>query len=145
MAIVGLDAKLYHNTGTYGSPVWAEIDKARDVTTSMEAGEADVSSRSSGGWRETLQTLKDASIEFDLVWDTAAEGFTELRDSLLNGVDIEMLVLDGLSTATGKEGLRATFRVFNFSRNEPLEDAVTASVSMKVAPSSNNPAWYTVV
>ena len=39
---LGLDAKLYHNTGSYGAPVWSEISNVRDLTLSLEDGEADV-------------------------------------------------------------------------------------------------------
>ena len=37
---LGVDAKLYVNTGTFAAPVWSELTNARDVTVPLEASEA---------------------------------------------------------------------------------------------------------
>ena len=82
MAIrLGLDAKLYRNTGTIGSNLWSVVDNVRDVTLNLETGEADVTTRGNDGWRATVGTLKDAGIEFEMVWDTADAGFTAIKDA----------------------------------------------------------------
>jgi hypothetical protein len=38
-------------------------------------GEADVTTRGNAGWRATVATLKDGSIEFEMVWDTGDADF----------------------------------------------------------------------
>jgi TP901-1 family phage major tail protein len=141
---LGLDAKLYRNTGTYATPVWDEITNVRDVTLNLEAGEADVTTRGNNGWRATVATLKDGSIEFEMVWDSADTDFTAIRDAFLNKTAVEMAVLDGDVLITGSQGLRASFMVTSFSRNEPLEEAITVSVTMKPTYSANPPEWMTV-
>jgi hypothetical protein len=71
MAIrLGLDARLYRNTGNPGSSLWQLVPNVRDVTLNLETGEADVTTRGNVGWRANAGTLNDASIEFDLVWDS---------------------------------------------------------------------------
>jgi hypothetical protein len=40
------------------------------VTLNLEAGEAEVTTRANSGWRATVATLKEASVEFEMVWDT---------------------------------------------------------------------------
>jgi hypothetical protein len=83
---LGLDAKLYRNTGTYAAPVWNEIKNVKDVTLNLEAGEADVTTRGNNGWRATVATLKDGSIEFEMVWDSADDhGPLALQQILLAG------------------------------------------------------------
>ncbi|GIW89563.1 MAG: hypothetical protein KatS3mg108_3887 [Isosphaeraceae bacterium] len=145
MAIkLGLDARLYRNTGTYAAPVWNEIKNVKDVTLNLEAGEADASTRGSLGWRATVATLKDASIEFEMVWDTADDDFAAIRDAFLNRAGIEVAVMDGDITVSGSQGLRALCVISNFSRNEPLEEAITVSVTAKPTFSVNPPAWMTV-
>jgi len=67
---LGMDAKLYRNTGDYATPTWVEVSNVKDVTLNLEKGEADVTTRANAGWRATVGTLKDASIEFQMVWDT---------------------------------------------------------------------------
>ena len=97
-AKLGLDAKLYRNTGTYAAPTWDLIGNVRDLTLNLETGEADVSTRSNNGWRATVSTLKDASLEFEMVWDTADSDFGAIRDAFLNNTTVEIAVMDGLIT-----------------------------------------------
>lgn len=142
MAIkLGMNAKLYRNSATYASPAWAEMPNAKDVTLNLETGEADVSTRGNNGWRAILATLKEGSIEFESIWDTADEGFAALRQAYFNNTAIEMAVMDGDITETGSEGLRASMSVTNFTRNEPLEEAITASITLKPTYSANPPEW----
>jgi len=141
---LGLDAKMFRNTGTYATPVWNEIKNVRDVTLSLETGEADATTRGNNGWRATVATLKDGSVEFDMVWDAADDDFTALRDAFLNKTALDMAVMDGDIITTGSQGLRASFMITNFSRNEPLEEAITASVTVKPTYSANPPEWMTV-
>lgn len=143
-AKVGLDAKLYRNSGTYDIPTWNELVNAKDVTLNLEAGEADASRRGSGGWRETLMALKDGSVEFEMVYDSADAEFTALKDAFFGGTTVELAVMDGDIATAGTQGLRATMSVLNFSRNEPLEEALTVSVTVKPAPAANPPEWMTV-
>lgn len=49
------------------------------MTLSLETGEADVTTRANSGWRATVGTLKEASVEFEMVWDTADAGFTRQK------------------------------------------------------------------
>jgi hypothetical protein len=141
---LGLDARLYRNTGTYASPTWNEIKNVKDVTLSLETSEADVTTRGNSGWRATVATLKDGSIEFEMVWDTADDDFAAIRDAFLNRAAIEFAVMDGDITVSGSQGLRATCVVTNFTRNEALEEAITVSVTVKPTYSVNPPSWVVV-
>lgn len=141
---LGLDAKLFRNTASYATPTWAEITNVRDVTLNLEAGEADVTTRGNNGWRATVATLKDGSIEFEMVWDSDDDDFTAIRDAFLNKTSVEMAVMDGSMATSGSQGLRASFMVTSFSRNEPLEEAITVSVTAKPTYSTSPPEWMTV-
>ena len=54
---LGMDAKLYRNSGSFGSPIWTEVTNVKDLTLNLEKGEADVTTRANGGWRATVGTL----------------------------------------------------------------------------------------
>ena len=76
----------------------------------------------------------------------ADANFTALKDAFLNKTTIPLAIMDGDINTDGTQGLVAFYHVSNFSRNEPLEDVVTASVSLALAPvttSTNAPNWYT--
>jgi TP901-1 family phage major tail protein len=144
MIKLGMEAKLYRNGGTQASPTWTEIQNVKDLTLNLEAGEADVTTRGNAGWRATVATLKDGSIEFDMVWDTEDANFTAIKDAFFNGTNIDLAVMDGDIMQTGTQGLRAEFNITSFSRSEPLEEAITVSVTAKPAYSVNAPEWMVV-
>lgn len=141
---LGKDCKIYRNTGTYASPTWNIIDSARDVTLELSKGEADVTTRGNAGWRAIVATLKEASIQFEMVWDPDSDDNTALTNAFLNDTVVEFLVLDGPVGTNGSQGLRASCMVTEFSRSEPLEEAVTASVTVKPTLATNPPSWFVV-
>jgi len=142
---VGLNCELSINTGTFGVPVWDPVDDAKDVTLNLEAGEADASSRGSLGWRETLQTLRDAGIDFEMVHDPEDADFDLFRLAFFNGTTVDVQALDGGNAASGSEGLRIIAMVTSFQRAEPLEDTVMLSVSLKPTPNPDSvPTWVVV-
>lgn len=143
-AKLGLDAKLYRNSGTYASPTWELIGNVRDVTLSLETGEADVTTRGNNGWRASVGTLKGATIEFQMVWDTSDTDFTAIQTAFFTSTNIEFAVMDGDITTTGSQGLRADCRIITFSRAEALEEAITVSVTAKPTYTTNPPTWHTV-
>jgi hypothetical protein len=141
---LGMDAKLFRNTGVYATPTWSEITNVKDVTLSLEAGEADVTTRGNAGWRANIATLRDASLEFEMVWDAEDDDFTAIRTAFLTNGSVEFAVMDGDVLTAGSQGLRASMSITNFSRSEPLEEAITVSVTAKPTYSANPPEWMAV-
>ncbi len=139
MAIkLGMEAALkFKAGGQAGGGAWTALGNTRDVTLSLEAGEADVTTRANSGWRATVATLKEASVEFEMVWDTADAGFTAIKSAFFNNAPIGFQILD----ATSGQGLQADFSITNFSRSEALEEAITVSVTAKVTYSTTAPSW----
>jgi hypothetical protein len=134
---LGMEAKLYY--GPAGSTATTELTNVKDVTLNLETGEADVTTRGNQGWRATVATLKNGSVEFEMIWDTGDAGFTAIREAYFNNTAIALAILDGESG----EGLDADFSITNFTRNEPLEEAITVSVTAKPTYSTRAPAWAT--
>lgn len=151
-AKLGMLAKLYRlSSGTRaawpvsGAPAnLTEVTNVRDVTLNLETGEADVTTRGNNGWKATIATLKDGSIEFEMVWDPTDAGFTALKDAYFNNTAIALAVLDGAKDVVGSQGLWADFSVTNLSREEPLEEAIKAKVTVKPTYSAVSPEWVTV-
>jgi hypothetical protein len=142
--VLGLNAKLYRNTGNFGTPVWDLVTNVRDLRLNLEKGEADVTTRGGNGWEQVVATLKSATIEWGMLWDTADTDFTAIRDSFLNDTTVEFLVLDGLVATAGSQGLRAICMVNRFTRNENLREALTVDVAAKPTYDANAPSWFTV-
>ena len=142
---LGDDMKLYYcAAGIGGTPVWTELAIVRDVKLNQSKGEADVTTRASGGWKQTVGTLKDAGIEFEVVWDTANAGFQAVMDAYFDDTLIGLAVTDGPIDESGTQVFRADCAVLKFDRNEPLENAVTVSVAAKPTYSANPPVFEVV-
>ena len=139
MAIkLGMEAVLNYKVGGQGGGgSWTGLANTRDVTLNLETGGADVTTRANSGWRATVATLKEASVEFEMVWDTADAGFTAIKNAYLNNEAIGLQVLDG----PAGQGLQADFMITNFSRSEALEEAISVSVTAKVTYSATAPSW----
>lgn len=135
---LGMEARLNYKTGGQdGAGSWTELANTKDVTLNLETGEADVTTRANSGWRATVATLKEASVEFEMVWDTADAGFAAIKNAYLNNDPIGLQVLDG----EDGQGLQADFMITAFSRSESLEEAITVSVTAKVTYSVTPPSW----
>ena len=137
--ILGKDAKIYQGTAGGALGTLTEMSNVKDVTLSLESGEADVTTRANQGWRAKAATLKEGSVEFEMQWDTADAGFTAIRTAYFNNTAIGLRILDG----EDGEGLEADFSITQFSRKEPLEEAISVSVTAKVTYSTTPPTWKT--
>ena len=136
---LGMEAKLYFDPSGVGGSTWTELTNVRDNTLNLEKGEADVTTRGNSGWRATVGTLKDGSVEFEMVWDPDDDGFDAIQDAYFNDSVIGLAIMDGdIDTGTG---LMADFSITNFTRNEPLEEAMTVSVTAKPTYSTSAPVW----
>ena len=143
---LGMDCKLYYGDAlldgdaeTPATVTWIEIDNVKDVTLNLETGEADITTRANGGFRATAATLKSGQVEFQMLWKPGDAAFDALQAAWSGRAEIALACLDGADDEAGSQGLASNFTVTNFSRSEPLEEAVTVSVTLK--PSSFT-EWY---
>jgi hypothetical protein len=139
---LGMDAKLYFcAAGIGGTPTWTELTNVKNVSLSLQTGEADVTTRGNHGWKATAATMKEGSIEFEMVWDTADTGFTAIQTAYFGNTKIGLAAMDGDVATVGSQGLWADCSITNFSREEPLEEAITVKVTAKPTYSTSAPEW----
>jgi len=137
MAIVlGLDAKLFR--GVAGSQAATEVTNVKDLTLNLESGEADVTTRATHGWKASAATLKEASLEFTILYDPSDADFTAFQSAYFGNTPIALFVSDGQDTA---HGLDADFSITAFSMEQPLEEAISVSVTAKPTASTRAPQW----
>lgn len=138
---LGMNCAMYY--GVAGSTASTLVENVKDVTLNLTKGEADVTTRGNAGWKATLGTLRDGSVDFDIVWDSEDPFFAALFAAWVSTtpVAVALLVLDD-TIANAGQGLDADFSVINLTRTENLADAVMATVSVKPTYSTRAPAWY---
>ena len=137
MAIkLGLDAKLFR--GVAGTQGTIEVTNVKDVSLSLESGEADVTTRKAKGWKLSVATLKEASLEITILYDTEDEDFLAFKEAYFSNTPLSLFITDGDTTA---HGLDADFSVTGFTVDQPLEEAVTVKVTAKPTASDRAPVW----
>ena len=132
--VLGMNAGLYQGAAGETDPAMMnEVDNVRDVTLSLEAGEADITTRGNSGWRATAPTLRECSVEFQMVWRPGDTVFDAIKAAFLSAGTVALAVLDQKRTVSGAQGPLGDFSITNFSRNEALEEAIVADVTAKLA------------
>lgn len=101
----------------------AEVKNVQDVTVTLSAGEADITTRGNKGWRQTVPTLRECTIEFTMLYLPSDGTFAALHAAFESGDTVDVSV----------EGISGKFGVTNFSYEQPLEDAVKVNVTLKLA------------
>ena len=142
---LGMEAKLYFcAAGIAGTPTWTELANVKNLTLSLQKGEADGTTRANNGWKATIGTLKEGSIEFEMVWKPSDAGFAAMKTSFFTNSAIGIACMDGPIATAGSEGLWADMEVMNFSREEPLDGPISVKVAIKPTYSANAPQWKTI-
>lgn len=94
MAIaLGLDAVLMR--GTAGSKGTTEVRNVKVLTLNLESNEADVTTRATQGWRTSAATLKEASLEFSILYNTEDTDYNAFADAHFNNTPLSLFVSDG--------------------------------------------------
>ena len=120
--VLGLDAVLTIDG--------AEIKNVKDLTVKLEKAEADASTRDNNGWRATVGTLKDASIEFTVLNKNGDTSFSMLQTLWSSGTPCDVDISDAGGSLT------LTCEVMTFNVNQNLEEVVSADVTLKPTQSS---------
>jgi hypothetical protein len=129
-----MNAGLYQGAAGSTTPSsMSEVDNVRDVTLSLEAGEADITTRGNSGWRATAPTLRECTVEFQMVWRPGDAVFDAIKSAFLSAGTVALAVLDQKATISGAQGPLGDFSITNFSRNEAIEEAIVADVTAKLA------------
>lgn len=139
---LGADAQIFYSTGSDIESM-TELANVRNATLSLECEPQDSTPNSSGGWRASTHSLRSASFEWDILWDTSDAGMQALRDAYLNDTPILLRFDDGSASdpLIVARGFSASCIITKFKRSERLTDAVSVSVAAKPTLSTVDPAW----
>lgn len=146
--VLGLNAQLgYDVTGLEGGEVFVLATNIRDLSLNMDKATDDVSVRGGNGFRQVVGTLRDGSVEFQMVYDTADATFTAFHNAFFIDANrvIGLFVADGVLATIGTQGLKGDFMVTGFSVTQNLEEASKVDVTCQLTFSSFVPVWFTVV
>lgn len=128
---VGIEGKLYRNTGTNAVPVWAECEHVRDLTLSDSWNEGDTSSRSTR-FAMSRKTRRIVSVEFSMIHDLLDADFVAIL-AAYNDKDsvIQFLILNGPVATVGNRGVKAHCQVFQKNENQPMAEGQEVAFVLK--------------
>ena len=117
--VIGLDVKLLR--GTAGATAVTEVINVKDLTlkeASLEFG-----------------ILYD-TLEFRIMYDTEDADFTAFQTAYFSNTPMALFVTDGKG-----QGLDADWSIIGFSVEQPLEEAMSVSVTAKPNAATRAPSW----
>lgn len=121
----GVDFLIHVNTGTEASPVYTVLGGQRSATFKRQAEEIDASSKTSGGWKDTIPGLRSWGIDADALVLANDEAYVTLDSCYMNRqpVMVKYVRQDG-SYWTGK----AT--ITDLSESAPHNDVATYTLTL---------------
>lgn len=125
--IIGREAKLYYNSGTYASPTWTEVVQAMDVALNSSATRGDLSSRRSSWQMEgkAMQSL-EATFGYRIRQGVSDTVFTALRGYSHNTGKVELAVADGVINTNTTQYMRFTSQL-EMGVDQPMTDGMAAN------------------
>lgn len=145
---LGLAAKLYLNSGTFAAAATAltgltltPVNTVKNLSLSIEKGEADVSTRDNDGWGQFVGTLKRGTVDIEMVYTPGNAAQESLRDAFTGNTQIGAAIMSNGSATANSEGLVGNFDVMKWERTEDLEGAQMINCTIK--PYSKN-SWVEV-
>lgn len=138
--VIGLECKVFRNSGTYGTPVWDECVNVRDVSPTDEKSKVDFSRRASK-FKQYRAGMRDIALDIVFVYKRADTDWQAFMDAYNNGTIIDIWAADGVVDATNTQGPRFEAEVIKAPRTEGLEDGMLYTFSVVPAASGNAPEW----
>lgn len=134
---LGVNAKAYRNTGSYGSPTRTEISSIRDLMEDVKFAEAEANSRA------TIVDLTVATV-LGLSWtgdvkNDGSSNWTALYLAFLTRAAVDMWFLNGPDTTNGVTGYRAMVQVFDMSASQGRGETIYNKFLFKPTEDDNLP------
>lgn len=134
----GIDAKLYYNSASYGSPTWVEVDCVENCQLNFAFDEGAADDRSDPAHRmvKTQFTLEVTGNAKKRIGNTAWE---YLADLLISSAVGDFLVLDGPRTTVGQRGFRFDGQLFTGNEDQSLNvGAILSAFTLKPTDSPDD-------
>lgn len=132
---LGFEGVIEINTGTYGTPVWEEVDIIQDCAISESAAEADISMRRGKGFSSTIGTLIGYEISCKLVNERDNAHTALFMAALRERTTVDLRIMDGpyaVAAAPVSQGIRAHFAVLTRDEGQAIADANMLDIVLKV-------------
>lgn len=136
--MIGLNAKAYRNSGSYGSPTWLEMTLISDLSVNPSWEEADASARESR-IKQTVKTLMALEISGKMKKKLGDDNYDALMNAMLSDDTLDLLILDGDRETEDVRGWRADFQVFSANEDQSMTNVLFEEFTLKPSITENPP------
>jgi hypothetical protein len=138
----GIDAALYRNTATWGTPTWSEVLPVAELTPGGGWDAAEIKTRQSRV-KFGAKVMLDIGFTLRMLCDDADANYTAIMTAFQSlTATLDLLVLDGDITTVGSFGYRALFQVTAGDQPQPVDDVLYRTFKLVPYPDSTNRPQY---
>jgi hypothetical protein len=144
-AKLGIDAKAYYNTGTYGSPTWVEITSIRDLAGGAVWDTVEAPSRAERV-KKMAKTLAGVSHSGNIKVSNTEATYIYVWEKAISGTgNMDLMVLNGAHTVNGSRGYRYDALVTTNTEDQGIGTALYIDVEFMPDAFGVNPVKTAVV
>ena len=125
MPQAGFEGRMFIGTEGNGASASDECTFARDVTINLTSDPIDVTSRDSAPWKDYIPGLREWSVSFNAVYINTDSALDALEAAYIAGTILSVRLIDN-----DGDGYYGDIIVTEFSREEPLADGMSRTVTM---------------
>lgn len=111
----------YKGTFTVGA---STVGKTKDLTTSIQATEIDVTSRDSAGFNENIHGILKATFNNTQVWIPTDVAYAAMETALFGRTVLVAVIED-----ENGYGWSGNVKIYSIERGEPLDDGVMVTIN----------------
>jgi hypothetical protein len=143
-AKLGIDSKIYRNTGNWASPVWVEIDLVSDFTINASWNKASYTTRRSRV-EVSKKTTLNLTVSGKIRADDDDDGFHYLYDGFLSEDPVDLLILNGPNDQDDVYGWRCEWYVDQANEDQGLQTVLFEDFTLTPADEENSPQSVLIV
>lgn len=134
---VGVRARAYRNTGSYGSPTWTAMNLIKDVTPSMPWDWVEAGARETNA-KLYAKARADLGVSFTMRADDADTGYNAVADAACSQTTVmDILFLNAAITVEGCRGFRAEWLINLTSEGQEIDGSIYDQFEAKPTWTSN--------
>lgn len=140
---LAINAVMYRNTGTWGSPTWTACPEFENVNIQPRYQEGPSNSRDSL-FEMTSVTLAGVTITARLKVKPGNTNYEALMDAFALATTVDLLILDASNTTVGARGFRGECHLVAAGDDQGITNRLYRDLEIKPADTDNAPKWAKV-
>lgn len=138
MGMLGVNAKAYRNTGSYGSPTWSEMTLISDLSVNPAWDEGSADARESR-IKQVRKTMMGLEVSGKMKKRISDSNYQALMDALVSDTVLDVLILDASKETVGARGWRFDAQVFSANEDQAMGNVLYEEFVMKPSLDTNAP------